>query len=69
MTKKLTRGQEKKKPGRPVLLEEEKTKYSRLLLQLPEETHKELKVIAKKTRRSVTGYIIYAIEKAIEGDR
>ena len=48
MTKKLTRGVEKKKPGRPIIPEEEKTKYVRLLLQMPEDIHKELKGVAKK---------------------
>ena len=69
MTKKLTRGMEKRKQGRPIIPEEEKTKYVRLLLQMPEDIHKELKGVAKKTKRSVTGYIVYAVEKAIEGDK
>ena len=69
MTKKLTRGVEKKKPGRPFIPDEEKKKYVRMSLQLPEDVHAALTDAAQKTRRTVTGYIVYAVEKAIEGDK
>ena len=69
MTKKLTRGMEKRKQGRPIIPEEDKTKYVRMSLQLPEDVHAELKAAAQETRRTVTGYIIYALEKAIKGDK
>ena len=69
MTKKLTRGFEKKKPGRPFIPEEEKKKYVRMSLQLPEDVHAALTTAAKETRRTVTGYIVYAVEKAMEADK
>lgn len=69
MTKKLTRGQEKRLPGRPSIPDDEKQKYVRMSMQLPEDIHSALKDAARRTNRTVTGYIVHALEIAMQGDK
>ena len=58
-----------KSTGRPKIPDDQKTKYVKMTMQLPEEMHAQLLAAAKATQRTKTGFIVYALERAIKGDK